>query len=178
MTGKSNLFMNKTLKVIIIILLLYIISLCSFSGCGGMPPKEIIEKTDTIQIFDTAYIQQLPETILINKPIPKYITDVRVDTVKEETILVTENKTYKDSICTKDNDSIFVTNIIQGVNANLLSTEVELRKIDKVITNTIEVTKFVKDKKKLAIAPQLGIGYGFFNKKPDIYAGIGISYIF
>ena len=167
--------MEKTLKVIIIILLLYIISLCSFSGCGGMPPKEIIEKTDTIQIFDTAYIQQLPETILINKPIPKYITEVRVDTVKEETILVTENKTYKDSICTKDNDSIFVTNIIQGVNANLLSTEVELRKIDKVITNTIEVTKFVKNNKRISLGLQLGYGYAFKPKQLTPYVGIGLN---
>ena len=159
-------------------MILYIISLLSFSGCNGKTKVIEIEKTDTIQIFDTAYIQHLPETIFIYKPIPKYITEVRVDTVKENTPVIVENKVYIDSICTKDNDSIFVTNTIQGVNANLLSTEVELRKTDKIITNTIEVTKFVKNKKKLAITPQLGIGYGFFNKKPDIYAGIGISYIF
>ena len=170
--------MNKTAKVIISILILYIISLLSFSGCNGKTKVIEIEKTDTLQIFDTAYIQHLPETIFIYKPIPKYITEVRVDTVKENTILVTENKTYKDSICTKDNDSIFVTNIIQGVNANLLSTEVELRKTDKVITNTIEVTKYVKDKKKLCYGPSITTGYDLVNKQWGIMAGVSLIYRF
>lgn len=168
--------MEKTLKVIIIILLLYIISLCSFSGCNNTPKVIEIEKVDSIIKFDTAYIQY-PETIFINKPIPTYITEVKIDTIKENTILVTENKIYQDTIKCQE-DSIIQEISITGINPTLDYSKVILKKQDKVITNTITVTKFVKDNKKLAITPQLGIGYGFFNKKPDIYAGIGISYIF
>lgn len=170
--------MEKTAKVIIIILLLYIISLCSFSGCNGKTKVIEIEKTDTIQIFDTAYIQQPPEIITIYKPIPKYITQVRIDTVKENTPLIVENKVYTDSICTKDNDSIFVTNTIQGVNANLLSTEVELRKTDKIITNTITITKHIKDKKHWNIGPSISTGYDPFNKQWVSCLGVSVLYRF
>lgn len=167
--------MNKTAKVIISILVIYIISLLSFSGCNGKTKIVEIEKTDTIQIFDTAYIQQLPETILINKPIPTYITEVRVDTVKEETILVTENKLYNDTICNQ-NDSIILKSSISGVNASLDYTQVDWRKQDKVITNTITVTKFIKDKKRLAFGIQAGYGYGFKNKELTPYIGFGLTF--
>ena len=166
----------KWYKVVISILVIYLISLFSFSGCNGRPEIIEIEKIDTIQIYDTAYIQQPPEIIKIYEQVPKYITEVRVDTVKENTILVTENKTYKDSICTKDNDSIFVTNTIQGVNANLLSTEVELRKTDKVITNTITITKHIKDKKHWNIGPSISTGYDPFNKQWVYCLGVSVLY--
>lgn len=170
--------MNKTAKVIIGILLIYILSLLSFSGCNGKTEIIEVERVDTIQICDTAYIQQPPEIITIYKPIPKYITQVRIDTVKENTPLIVENKVYTDSICTKDNDSIFVTNTIQGVNANLLSTEVELRKTDKIITNTITITKHIKDKKHWNIGPTLSTGFDPFNKQWVACVGLGITYTF
>lgn len=168
--------MEKTLKVIIIILLLYIISLCSFSGCNGKPEIIEIEKIDTVQICDTAYIQQLPETILINKPIPTYITEVRVDTVKEETILITENKIYQDTIVSCQNDSILQEISITGINPTLDYNKVTLKKQDRVITNTIEITKLVKDKKRLAFGLQAGYGYGFKSKELTPYIGVGLSF--
>ena len=156
-----------------VVLVLLLLNTVSFKGCS---PKVVeIDRRDTLRLTDTAYIQQPPETIMIYKPIPQYVEVVKTDTIREETILVTENKTYIDSICTKDNDSIFITNIIQGVNANLLSTEVELRKTDKVITNTIEITKHIKDKKRVKFGVQCGYGYGINYKGLEPYIGVGIS---
>ena len=29
---------------------------------------------------------------------------------------------------------------------------------------------------RFSVGPQVGVGYGFFNKKPDVYVGVGIGY--
>ena len=134
-----------------------------------------IEKVRVDTLLDTAYIQQPPVVITKYKQVPKYITEVKHDTIKENTILVTENKTYIDSICTKDNDSIFLKNIIQGVNANLLLTEVTLKKQDKVITNTITVEKIIKNNKRISIGLQGGYGYAFKSKELSPYVGVGVN---
>lgn len=166
--------MNKTAKIIISILILYIISLLSFSGCNEKTKVIEIEKTDTIQIFDTAYIQHLPETIFIYKPIPKYITEVRVDTIKENTILYTENKIYQDTIKCQE-DSIIQEISITGINPTLDYSKVILKKQDKVITNTITVTKFAKNNKRISLGLQLGYGYAFKSKELSPYVGIGLN---
>ena len=101
---------------------------------------------------------------------------ISIDTVKENTPLIVENKTYKDTIC-NEKDSIILQSTIQGVNAMLLSTEVDWRKHTEVITNTITIEKYIKPK-KIRITPQLGVGYGLLNKQTDIYLGIGLSYNF
>lgn len=167
---------NRIYKIIISILVIYIISLLSFSGCNNTPKVLEIEKVRVDTLLDTAYIQQPPVVITKYKQVPKYITEVKHDTIKENTILVTENKTYIDSICTKDNDSIFLKNIIQGVNANLLLTEVTLKKQDKVITNTITIEKVVKNNKRIAFGPSVTAGYDFVNKQCGIMAGFSLIY--
>lgn len=168
--------MEKTLKVIIIILLLYIISLCSFSGCNGKTKIVEIEKTDTIQICDTAYIT---DTLIFEKvrQVPKEVYITRVDTIKENTILLTENKIYQDTIKCQE-DSIIQEISITGINPTLDYSKVILKKQDKVITNTIEVTKFVKDKKKLCFGPSITTGYDFVNKQWGAMAGVSLIYRF
>lgn len=49
-----------------------------------------------------------------------------------------------------------------------------------IITNTqtITVEKTVYKKKHWNVSPQVGVGYGFINRKPDVYVGFGISYNF
>jgi hypothetical protein len=32
--------------------------------------------------------------------------------------------------------------------------------------------------KKFSVSPQVGVGYGMFNKKFDAYVGVGVSYRF
>ena len=165
--------MNKTAKVIISILILYIISLLSFSGCNGKTKVIEIEKTDTIQICDTAYIT---DTLIFEKvrQVPKEVYITRIDTIKENTILLTENKIYQDTIKCQE-DSIIQEISITGINPTLDYSKVILKKQDKVITNTITVTKFVKNNKRISLGLQLGYGYAFKSKELTPYVGIGFN---
>lgn len=147
----------------------------SFSGCNNKTKTIEINRIDTLYQCDTAYIQLPPEIITINKPVPIYITEVKRDTVRESTVLITENKIYNDTIC-KDNDSIIIQNSITGVNPILDYCKVDWRKQDKVITNTITIEKVVKNNKRISIGLQGGYGYGLINKQPDAFIGVGISY--
>jgi hypothetical protein len=54
--------------------------------------------------------------------------------------------------------------------------KIKILKDNYIQTNTIEITKCIKDKKRLHFSPQIGWGYGVFNKKIDAYFGFGISY--
>lgn len=175
MTKKEDLKrMNKTAKFIIAALVLYIIAILSFSGCNGKTEVIEIEKVDTIQNYDTAFIQLPPEIIYIEKQVPKYITEVKYDTIKEETILITENKIYIDTLC-NGNDSIILENSITGINPRLDYTKADWRKSDKVITNTITITKHIKDKKHISVGLQGGYGYAFKSKELSPYVGFGIN---
>lgn len=141
--------------------------------------NELITKTDTIYStrIDTIYNT---DTFTLIKPKPVYITHVKTDTLyteKGDTVqLTTENKTYNDTICAQ-NDTAIITSYISGINAKLDSLNLRLNRREIIKTNTIEVIKYIKDDKtqRFNISPQLGVGYGITNKKPDIYAGIGVS---
>ncbi len=138
---------------------------------------DLIIRTDTIYntTTDTIYYT---DTLSIIKSKPVYITHVKTDTLyteKGDTVqLITENKTYNDTICAQ-NDTAIVMNYISGINANLDSTKIQINRREIIKTNTVEITKFVKKKQRFSISPQLGVGYGLINRKPDIYAGFGIS---
>ncbi len=166
--------MNKTAKIIISILIIYILSLLSFSGCNGKTKVIEVEKVRIDTLVDTAFVQQPPVVITKYKQVPKYITEVKRDTVKENTILITENKIYNDTIC-KDNDSLIIQNSITGVNPTLDYCKVDWRKQDKVITNTITIEKVVKNNKRISIGLQGGYGYAFKSKELSPYVGIGIN---
>lgn len=168
--------MNKTSKVIISILILYIISLLSFSGCNGKPKIIEIEKTDTLVQKDTIF---KTDTFLIEKPIPVKEEIIKIDTFYDihnvPVYLATETKEYNDTLCNQ-NDSIILKNYISGVNASLDSMKVDWRKQE--ITNTITVTKYIKDKKKLCYGPSITTGYDLVNKQWGIMAGVSLIYRF
>ena len=46
----------------------------------------------------------------------------------------------------------------------------------KVDNYTTIIKQTPQKQNKWHISPQVGIGYGFFNKKPDVYIGFGIGY--
>ena len=138
---------------------------------------DLITRTDTIVSTKTDTIYKT-DTFTLIKPKPVYANVVKTDTLYtnqgEPIQLKTEQKTYKDTICAA-NDTVIATSYISGINANLDSLNLQLFRKELIKTNTVEITKFVKKKQRVNISPQLGVGYGLINKKPDIYAGIGIS---
>lgn len=139
-------------------------------------------ETDTIFTTKTDTVFK-EDTIRIVEPKPKIIVKTKVDTVYsksgEEIHLVEENKLYQDTIIS-DKDTAELKVFTSGINTKINAIQLNLKKSEVIKTNTIEVTKFIKEPKKFKdrfhISPQLGVGYGLINKKPDVYVGFGVSY--
>lgn len=161
-------------KLFILILTAFLI-ISFIVGCQyGKMRSEVFKTSDTITVveFDTVTITK---DTTITKFIPKYIEKIRVDTVRKDTVLITEQKTYFDTIC-QNRDSILLKTTISGVNASIDSLSVLLKKQEIIKTNTITITKYIeKPKKLITIRPQLGVGYGLIHNNVDMYVGIGAS---
>ena len=142
-------------------------------GCHyGEKRSEAQETSDTVTVTDTLWKTDSFEVI---KPIPKYIKVVKTDTITQDTVLETENKTYIDTLCVQ-NDTAIVTSNIQGINPELLSTEVKLKKQEITKTNTITITKYIeKPKKIINIQPQITAGYDPINKNWGAVIGFGVG---
>lgn len=145
------------------------------------PMKEVIN-TDTVLTTKTDTLWK--DTTIVEKEIvPKYIVKKKVDTVytKEgDTFnLITEAKRFdKRLISNKDTADVQV--YTSGINTSLDSLKMRLKAHKEVITNTVEITNYVDKKKtfwnRFHIQPQVGVGYGVFNKKIDAYVGVGIGF--
>lgn len=139
-------------------------------------------ETDTIYTtkIDTVFKE---DTIRIVEPKPKIIVKTKVDTVYsksgEEIHLVEENKLYQDTIIS-NKDTAELKVFTSGINTKINAIQLNLKKSEVIKTNTIEVTKFIKEPKKFKdrfhLSPQVGVGYGLINKKPDVYVGFGVSF--
>lgn len=145
------------------------------------PMKEVIN-TDTV--FTTKTDTLWKDTTIVEKEIvPKYIVKKKVDTVytKEGNTLnlITESKRFdKRLISNKDTADVQV--YTSGINTSLDSLKMRFKTHNKVITNTVEITKYVDKKKtfwnRFHIGVQAGYGYGFNYKGLEPYVGIGASF--
>ena len=141
---------------------------------------EDMSKTDTVWKYKTDTIH---DTLTFEKVALKIKA---VDTLKKEKVisckgdsfeLVTEAKKYLDTLYCKG-DTAIVNATVSGINASIDSIGIRLMKKNYIQTNTVEITNTVYKRKRFNISPQVGIGYGVFNNKCDIYIGVGISYAF
>lgn len=170
---------NNTLPIVCFLLCLLMLGV-GYHLKNSMEPIEII-KTDTITNTDTI-INTDTFTYFKEKPVPVYRTITKTDTLyseKGDTVpLITENKTYIDTICARK-DTAIVTSYITGINAHQDSLRVEMRTTREIITNTIEVTKYIKEPKKLwdriHLQPQATFGYDPINKNWGAVIGFGIG---
>ena len=125
----------------------------------------VIER-DTITKVDTFNV---PHTVLV----PSKVDTIYKEKIKNDTTLQVTRNTYD-----IDNDSVGAHVVISGVNPRLDSMSIWAKKrtytIDRTITNTIPI----KDSKKFKIYPTIGVGYGVFSRKPDMYIGVGMTYSF
>lgn len=160
----------------IIIALLIVFLLIGFViGCQcHKNPSEALETIDTVTVtrVDTFWKDT---TITKTEFIPKKVEVIRHDTIIKNTVLPVERKLYEDTLI-NDNDSIVLCAYVQGINAKLDSTTAQWKKHKEIVTNTVTITKYVEKPKKIfVLKPQVGFGYGVFNKKPDMYIGFGVS---
>lgn len=171
---------KKMMKNNTIILIIGFIT-CILLGCFmwyNQTPMEII-KTDTVTVSDTIY---KTDTFKIEKLVPKKVVEIKRDTLYKkdstEVILVSENKEYKDTISTNDGDSIILNNYISGINPQLDSTKVNLKK--KEIIKTVQITKYIEKKKtiwdRFSLGVGVGYGYGLKNKDIEPFVGISLTY--
>ena len=144
-------------------------------------PTEVI-KTDTV--FSTKTDTLWKDTTIYEKEIKeKKVVEVRRDTVfteKGDTLqLITEAKTFEKSIIS-DKDTADLQIYTSGINTALDSLKMRLKTHKEVITNTVEVTKYVQKKKtfidRFHIGLQVGYGYGFNYKGLEPYVGVGGSF--
>lgn len=145
------------------------------------PMKEVI-KTDTV--FTTKTDTLWKDTTIVEKEIvPKIIVKTKIDTLfKEngETVqLITESKRFDKTILS-DKDTADVQVYTSGINTSLDSLKMRFKTHNKVITNTVEITKYINKKKtffdRFHIGVQAGYGYGFNYKGLEPYVGIGASF--
>lgn len=141
-----------------------------------------VKKTDTIITTKTDTLWK--DTTIIEKEfVPKTIVKTKTDTLFKangDTVqLITESKRFDKSIVS-DKDTADVQVYTSGINTSLDSLKMRLRTHREVVTNTVEVTKYIKERKRFIdrfhIQPQVGVGYGVFNKKFDAYVGVGIGF--
>ena len=133
------------------------------------------ERLDTIVVsrVDTVY-----DTISITKyyPKPVKVEVTKRDTLYNDTILERERRIYCDTIAFPV-DTVCVMTEIEGIDARMNYLKAYLKKgtITEHTTQTVTITK---RKKGLMFAPNVSVGYGLINRKPDIYLGFGITYTF
>ena len=145
------------------------------------PMKEVIN-TDTV--FTTKTDTLWKDTTITEKElVPKIIVKTKIDTLfKEngETVqFITESKRFDKTILS-DKDTADVQVYTSGINTSLDSLKMRLKAHKEVITNTVEITKYVEKKKtflnRFHIGIQAGYGYGLNYKGLEPYVGIGASF--
>lgn len=125
----------------------------------------VIER-DTVTKVDTFNV---PHEILI----PSKTDTIYQERIPRDTVLNTISKTYD-----IDNDSVGAHVVISGVNPRIDSMSIWAKKMTYTIDRTITKTIPIKDSKRFKIYPTIGVGYGVFSRKPDMYIGVGVTYSF
>jgi hypothetical protein len=117
----------------------------------------ITEKHDTLQRVDSLYhYAQNNDTI-----------DCKIDICASDLQWAKADITINDKF-------VIINREKDGVNQTLIS-----HSDNTTIDSTAMFHRQDEDKKwykRFSVGPQVGIGYGFFNKKPDVFIGIGVSY--
>lgn len=149
---------------------------------GKCSRTEIQTKVETDTVF-----QERIDTIHLTHTVTRY----RPQPTRTDTIFVTDaqtqevaqhiKKTYEvdslhiDTTCTPPasvNYHLLVRTDNYDVDSIALRFNVDYPKI----TQTQTITKTVTKKKRWNYGIQTGIGYGIYNRKPDLYIGVGLQY--
>ena len=119
---------------------------------------------DTFTKIDTV---KIPKTILV----PSKTDTVYQERIQKDTTLNVTRKTYD-----IDNDSVGAHVVVSGINPIVDTLSIWSKKTSYSVNKTIIKTIPMKDSKRFKIYPTIGVGYGVFSRKPDMYIGIGFTY--
>ena len=128
------------------------------------PTIDTVIDVDTFTKIDTVNI---PKTILV----PSKTDTIYQESITNDTTLQVTRKTYD-----IDNDSVGAHVVVSGVNPKVDSLSIWSKKTSYSVNRTVIKTIPMKDTKRFKIYPTIGVGYGVFSRKLDMYVGIGFTY--
>ena len=128
------------------------------------PTIDTVIDIDTFTKIDTV---KVPHTILV----PSKTDTVYQERIQKDTTLQVTRKTYD-----IDNDSVGAHVVVSGINPMVDTLSIWSKKTSYSVNKTIIKTIPMKDTKRFKIYPTIGVGYGVFSRKPDMYIGIGFTY--
>ena len=128
------------------------------------PTIDTVIDIDTFTKVDTV---KIPHKILV----PSKTDTVWQEKIQKDTTLQVTRKTYD-----IDNDSVGAHVVVSGINPMVDTLSIWSKKTSYSVNKTIIKTIPMKDTKRFKIYPTIGVGYGVFSRKPDMYIGIGFTY--
>ena len=162
---------KKTIKIFIIVIVTAAVTAILLSPWlsrerfqSRTPTIDTVIDIDTFTKVDTVNI---PHTILV----PSKTDTVYQERIEKDTTLQVTRKTYD-----IDNDSVGAHVVVSGINPSVDTLSIWSKKTYYSVNKTIIKTIPMKDTKRFKIYPTIGVGYGVFSRKPDMYIGIGFTY--
>ena len=162
---------KKTIKIFIIVIVTAAVTAILLSPWlsrerfqSRTPTIDTVIDIDTFTKVDTV---KIPHTILV----PSKTDTVYQERITNDTTLQVTRKTYD-----IDNDSVGAHVVVSGINPMVDTLSIWAKKTSYSVNKTIIKTIPMKDTKRFKIYPTIGIGYGVFSRKPDMYIGIGFTY--
>ena len=162
---------KKTIKIFILVIVTAAVTAILLSPWlsrerfqSRTPTVDTVIDIDTFTKIDTV---KVPNTILV----PSKTDTVYQERIAKDTTLQVTRKTYD-----IDNDSVGAHVVVSGINTKVDSLSIWSKKTSYSVNKTIIKTIPMKDTKRFRIYPTIGVGYGVFSRKPDMYIGIGFTY--
>ena len=149
---------------------------------GKCSKTEIQTKVETDTVF-----QERIDTIHLTHTVTRY----RPQPTRTDTIFITDAQTQEVAQHIKktyevDSLQIDTTSTPHGMVSYHLLVRTDNYDVDSIalrfnvdypkIIQTQTITKTVTKKKRWNYGIQTGLGYGIYNRKPDLYIGVGIQY--
>lgn len=182
-TSNDNNQNNSNIKwwIIAIAAILTLINVSVYQCSKADKTEKTTITTDTVTMTDTV---METDTFCYYQPIQKIEYIERWDTLytpKDTVPIPYKRVQYEDSVVKDNGATVLWYASVSGHNPSLdtLDFTVDYPVITntEVVTNTIEKT-IQKPAPRFSVGIQAGFGYGVFNKKPDLYIGLGGTYRF
>ena len=162
---------KKTIKIFILVIVTAAVTAILLSPWLSM--ERFNSRTNTIDsviyvdTFTRVDTVKVPHEILV----PSKTDTVYQERITKDTTFNVTRKTYD-----IDNDSVGAHVVVSGINPKVDSLSIWSKKTSYSVNKTIIKTIPMKDTKRFKIYPTLGVGYGVFGRKLDMYIGIGFTY--
>lgn len=162
---------KKTIKIFILVIVTAAITALLLSP--WLERERLNSRTNTIDTvididtFTKIDTVKIPNTILV----PSKTDTVYQERIQKDTTLQVTRKTYD-----IDNDSVGAHVVVSGINPMVDTLSIWSKKTSYSVNKTIIKTIPMKDTKRFKIYPTIGVGYGVFSRKPDMFIGIGFTY--